>query len=80
LCERLAGRLRWPTRLFMGSPRGAKAGAVLYSLIATAKANNLVAYDYLRYVFERIRDCREEKDYRQLLPQNLKDKNLMSIQ
>jgi uncharacterized membrane protein YebE (DUF533 family) len=58
----------------MGSPRGAKAGAILYSLIATAKANGLITYKYLRYVFEYIRDCREENDYRQLLPQNLRNK------
>lgn len=65
------GRRNW---LFMGSPRGARAGAILYSLIATAKANGLIAYEYLRYVFEHIRDCRESKDYWQLMPQNLRNK------
>ncbi|PJA03328.1 MAG: hypothetical protein COX72_05780, partial [Gammaproteobacteria bacterium CG_4_10_14_0_2_um_filter_38_22] len=32
------GRKNW---LFMGSPDGAKAGAILYSLIETAKLNNV---------------------------------------
>jgi len=45
------GRKNW---LFMGSPRGAHAGALFYTLIATAKANQLSPFGYLRYVFERI--------------------------
>ena len=59
------GRNNW---LFAGSPTGAKAGALFYSLIGTAKMNGLIPFDYLQSVFERIRDCWTEEVYRKLLP------------
>jgi len=58
------GRKNW---LFMGSVAGAKAGAVIYSLIETAKANGLNPEAYLRYVLERLSSMNAE-DYHQLLP------------
>lgn len=58
------GRKNW---LFMGSVAGAKAGAVIYSLIETAKANGLNPEAYLRYVLEHIPSMNAE-DYHQLLP------------
>ena len=61
------GRKNW---LFMGSVAGAKAGAVIYSLIETAKANELNPEAYLRYVLERIPSMNAE-DYHQLLPWNM---------
>jgi hypothetical protein len=61
------GRKNW---LFMGSIAGAKAGAVIYSLIETAKANGLNPEAYLRYVCERIPSMNVE-DYHQLLPWNV---------
>ncbi|NLI75629.1 MAG: IS66 family transposase, partial [Candidatus Riflebacteria bacterium] len=42
------GRKNW---LFSGSPHGATCSATLYSLIETAKANNLEPYAYLRLLF-----------------------------
>ena len=51
----------------MGSVSGAKAGAVIYSLIETAKANGLNPEAYLRYVLERLPSMNVE-DYHQLLP------------
>ncbi|MFK4754905.1 IS66 family transposase, partial [Oceanobacter antarcticus] len=42
------GRKNW---LFSDSQRGAKASAMMYSLIETAKANDLEPYAYLRRVF-----------------------------
>lgn len=60
------GRKNW---LFMGSPSGAKAGAILYSLIETCKANNIEPYKYLCAMLNRIRECATEDDYRKLLPQ-----------
>jgi len=68
------GRKNW---LFSGSPRGAKASAAIYSLIETAKANNLEPYRYLRYLFERLPHAKTEQDYKNLLPQHL-DKKTMS--
>ncbi len=60
------GRKNW---LFMGSPFGAKAGAVFYSLIETCKANNIEPYKYFCMMLHRIRQCVTDQDYRKLLPQ-----------
>ena len=38
--------------LFNGSPRGARASAATFSLVETAKANNLDAHDYIEYLLE----------------------------
>ncbi|WP_188927316.1 IS66 family transposase, partial [Shewanella algicola] len=38
------GRKAW---LFSNTPRGARASAILYSLIETAKANNLIVHEYI---------------------------------
>lgn len=60
------GRKNW---LFAGSPRGAQAGAILYSLIETCKANQVEPYSYFCTMLHRIRLCKIQEDYRQLLPQ-----------
>ena len=62
----VVGRKNW---LFSASPRGAEASAAIYSLIETAKANNLEPYRYLRHLFERLPAANTETDYRALLPQ-----------
>lgn len=62
------GRKNW---LFSGSPRGAHASALFYSLIATAIANECNPFDYLRHLCENIRLCKTPDDYIQLLPFNL---------
>lgn len=60
------GRKNW---LFMGSPSGAKAGAIFYSLIETCKANNVEPYKYFCKMLHQIRLCETESDYQKLLPQ-----------
>jgi transposase len=60
------GRKNW---LFNASPSGANAGAILYSLIETCKANNVEPYKYLCAMLHRIRHCVTEDDYQKLLPQ-----------
>lgn len=40
--------------LFADTPRGAKASAIIHSLIETAKANDLEPFAYLRYVLRHI--------------------------
>ncbi len=45
------GRKNW---LFANTPRGAKASAVIYSMIETAKENGLHPYNYLKYLFEQL--------------------------
>lgn len=61
------GRKNW---LFMGNPKGAEAGAVLYSLIETAKANGLNPEAYIRFVLTRIPTL-EPNDLPTLLPWNV---------
>ena len=46
------GRKNW---LFCYSPAGAQASAIIYSIIETAKANDLNPMDYLANIFEGIR-------------------------
>ena len=45
------GRKNW---LFSDSPKGAKASAAVYSIIETAKANDLNPFQYLKYLFEHL--------------------------
>lgn len=45
------GRKNW---LFANTPRGAKASATIYSVIETAKENNLNPFQYLQYLFEQL--------------------------
>lgn len=40
--------------LFSKSPKGATASAIVYSIIETAKANNLNSFYYLTYLFEQL--------------------------
>jgi transposase len=61
----VVGRKNW---LFAGNPDGARAAAVYYSLIETAKANGWKAHDYLTHLFENLPLAKTEEDYRKLLP------------
>lgn len=60
------GRKNW---LFNGSPAGAKAGAIFYSLIETCKTNNIEPCKYFCTMLHQVRRCKSEDDYRKLLPQ-----------
>ena len=60
------GRKNW---LFSGSPSGAKASAILYSLIETCKANKVEPYKYFCAMLNRLREGNSEDHYRKLLPQ-----------
>jgi hypothetical protein len=64
------GRKNW---LFVNNPRGAKASAILFSIIETAKENKLNPYEYLTYIFKNApnRDIRNNPNYLdRLLPYN----------
>jgi len=57
--------------LFANTPRGAKASAVMFSLIETAKENGFNPFTYLVYVFENApnRNIRNDPDaLQQFLP------------
>ncbi len=67
------GRKSW---LFSGSPRGAHASATLYTLVESAKANQLEPWAYLNYLFEKLPAAQSEQALIKLLPQNLKMEDL----
>ncbi|MEJ2467439.1 MAG: IS66 family transposase [Candidatus Thiodiazotropha sp.] len=64
----VVGRKNW---LFSGTPQGAEASALLYSLIETAKTNGHEPYSYLRHVFQQLPLVTTVDGYRALLPWNL---------
>lgn len=63
------GRKNW---LFANTANGAQSSANLYSLIETAKANGLIAYDYLVKLFEELPKREKGADLDDLLPWNIK--------
>lgn len=59
------GRKAW---LFSGSPEGAKANAILYSMITTARAAGWEPFAYLNHVFDHLPKATSEEALRALLP------------
>jgi len=62
------GRKNW---LFSASVKGAKASANIYSLIETAKANQLEPYQYLRHIFAELPSATTVDHIEALLPWNV---------
>jgi hypothetical protein len=62
------GRKNW---LFCASVEGAKASAMFYSLIETAKMNGFEPFDYLSKMLEKLPAAKTVDDFEKLLP--LKD-------
>jgi len=62
------GRRNW---LFQNTPLGAYASSTMYSLIETAKANNLEPYRYLELLFRKIPGTETKEDLEKLLPWNV---------
>jgi len=63
----VVGRKNW---LFSGFPTGAKASSLFYSLIETAKANDLNPYGYLYWIFDQYAGKGDDFDNEKLLPWN----------
>lgn len=61
----VVGRKNW---LFSASIKGAKASAMYYSLIETAKANGLEPFDYLSKMLDKLPQAKTVEDYQRLLP------------
>jgi len=61
------GRKNW---LFSGTPCGAEASAIHYSLIESAKLNGLNPYAYLSYIYSRLPYAVTVEDFERLLPFN----------
>lgn len=62
------GRKNW---LFSNTPRGARSSAILYSLVMTARANNVNPYHYLRAVLTRLPNLSPNDSLDELLPWNM---------
>jgi hypothetical protein len=52
------GRKNW---MFSYSPMGANASAIIYSIVETAKANNLVPFKYFEFLFETLPNIPSEQ-------------------
>jgi len=61
------GRKNW---MFSNTANGARASALLYSIIETAKANGLISFDYLMHCLEQLTN--PGLDIETLLPWNVK--------
>lgn len=68
------GRKNW---LFSDTVPGARASALIYSMIETAKSNGLESYWYMKYLFEQLPAAMTEDDFRALLPYNVDKKCLV---
>ena len=55
--------------MFANTQSGARASAVLYSMVETAKANGLIPFEYIQYCLEQLATKPDELDY--LLPWNV---------
>ena len=62
------GRRAW---LFADTPKGAKASAILYSLIESAKVNNLEPYAYMLAVLKQLPYAETIEQVEKLLPWNI---------
>jgi hypothetical protein len=69
------GRKAW---LFADTQRGAKASALLYSLVETAKACGVEPYCWLAYVLKRLPLAETADAYDQLMPWNIKPEDLIT--
>jgi len=63
------GRKNW---LFYGNERGGRTGAVLHSILASAKRNGLNKFIYLCDVLNRLADLNSEAELYNLLPDKWK--------
>ena len=62
------GRKAW---LFADTPAGARATATYFSLVESAKLNNLDPNKYIRYVIEKLAYAGSVEDIEALLPWNV---------
>jgi len=70
------GRKNW---LFSNTPKGARASAIVYSVVETAKENGLIPFEYLKLLFERLPNL-GEADIDELLPWSTTLPDSVSVQ
>jgi len=68
------GRKNW---LFSDTVQGARASALIYSLIETAKANGLEPYWYLKHLFKHLPEAMTGEDFKALLPYKIEKNQLL---
>ncbi len=71
----VVGRKAW---LFSDTPAGARASALIYSLVETAKANGIEPYLWLRQVLRALPTASTVEHFEALLPWNLNAENLIT--
>ena len=71
LSKRFDKRKGW---LFADTPRGARASAVYFTLIETAKANDIDPFKYILHLCKHIASVQTVEDVEALLPWNVKEK------
>ena len=71
----VVGRKAW---LFSDTQAGARASALIYSLIETAKANNVEPYLWLRHVLRALPTATTVEHFEALLPWSLKAEQLIT--
>jgi transposase len=59
------GRKNW---MFVGDEQGGVAAGTIYSLIESAKLNNLHTEKYLKYLLDNVKDGMNEEELRRFLP------------
>lgn len=75
----VVGRKAWN---FYASPKGAESSGIAYSIIETAKANNLNVFKYLTYLFKELPNTpfKEESDLLEdYLPQESRNSSKLQI-
>jgi transposase len=70
------GRKNW---LFSDSVAGAKASAVIYSIIVSAKLNGHNEYAYLRHILEKLPYAEKLEDFEALLPHRLAPEDVPAL-
>jgi hypothetical protein len=75
LCKGWHKRKAW---LFSDTQAGARASALLYSLVETAKANNVEPYLWLRHVLRSLPTATTVEHFEALLPWNLNAEQLIT--
>ena len=62
------GRKNW---LFSNTTSGAHASSILYSMVETAKANDLVPFEYLHLALNMLSEPQDDESLNELLPWNV---------
>jgi transposase len=63
----VVGRKGW---LFSNTPKGAKSSSIIYSIVETAKENDLKPFEYLKYILKKMPNINieETSEFDKLLP------------